>query len=62
MTLALLLKIALIVIMVRSVYVVITLLKHSSKNWVDIIFHLSVAFVALYYYIEHFKTFLGIFP
>jgi hypothetical protein len=44
-----LVKIALIIIVIRSVYVAVT-----SRNWLEILFNLSVALVALYYYIANF--------
>lgn len=44
-----LVKIALIIIVIRCVYSAVT-----SRNWLDILFYLSVALVALYYYITNF--------
>lgn len=44
----LLLQIALIIIIVRSVYVVVQ--THlPRKNWLEVLFHGSVAVVALYF-------------
>jgi hypothetical protein len=43
----LLIQIALIIIVVRSVYVVVQRMNIRSKNWLDILFHLSIVVVAL---------------
>ena len=43
---ALLIQIALIIIIVRSVYVVVQRMNMHSKNWLDILFHASIAIVA----------------
>ncbi|MDB5083308.1 MAG: hypothetical protein JWN30_194 [Bacilli bacterium] len=51
------LQIALLIILVRSVYVAIQLLNSSHKAWLDILFHISVAIFALFYYSEHFGHF-----
>jgi steroid 5-alpha reductase family enzyme len=40
-------QIALIIIVVRSVYVVVQRINSSHKAWIDILFHASVAIVAL---------------
>ena len=41
-------KIAMIVIVVRSVYVLVQ--THlPRKNWIDVLFHLAVAVAALYF-------------
>lgn len=42
-----LIQIALIIIIVRSIYVVIQRVNIHSKNWLDIFFHISIAIVAL---------------
>lgn len=44
---SLLFQIALIIIVVRSVYVVVKLFNVSKKNWLDILFHASIAVVGL---------------
>ncbi len=51
---AILVKIALIIIMVRCVYVAVTELNGFPKHWFDILFYLSVALVALSYYLQRF--------
>jgi hypothetical protein len=40
-------QIALIIILVRSVYVVVQKINTSHKAWLDILFHASIAIVAL---------------
>jgi len=40
-------QIALIIIIVRSIYVVAGLINLPSKRWLDILFHLSIAIVCL---------------
>ncbi|GIM47984.1 hypothetical protein DNHGIG_35330 [Collibacillus ludicampi] len=55
---ALLIKIALIIIMVRCIYVAFKC-KHSI---LDMLFYVSVVIVAFAYYLEHFHSFLGIYP
>lgn len=54
---ALLIKLALIIIIGVSIYKAI---KHN--HWLDILYYLSIALVALHYYIVHFGSFLGILP
>jgi len=44
---SLLIQIALIIIIVRSVYVIVQRMGVHSKNWLDILFHASIAIVAL---------------
>lgn len=48
-----LVKIALIIIVIRSVYVAVT-----KRHWLEILFNLSVAVVALNYYIANFHHLL----
>jgi hypothetical protein len=43
----LLVQIALIIIIVRSVYVVVQKVGLPKKPWLDILFHVSIAIVAL---------------
>lgn len=43
----LLVQIALIIIIIRSVYVTVQKVGQSKKPWLDILFHASVAIVAL---------------
>lgn len=43
----LLFQIALLIIVARSVFVVFNLLNRGRKEWIDILFHISVAIVAL---------------
>jgi hypothetical protein len=42
-------QIALIIIIVRSVYVVVQRINTSHKAWMDILFHASIAIVALHF-------------
>jgi hypothetical protein len=50
----LLVKIALIIMMVRCLYVAISGLNNVHKNWLNILFYLSVGVVAVYFYIIRF--------
>lgn len=59
---ALVVKIALLIIIVRCVYVAVTLLNHTHKRWLDILFYFSVAIVALSYFLAQFHSFFGLFP
>ena len=43
----LLFQIALIIIVIRSVYMIVQRAGVRSKNWLDILFHGSIAIVAL---------------
>ena len=43
----LLVQIALIILIVRSVYVVVQKFQHARHNWLDLLFHASIAVVAL---------------
>jgi hypothetical protein len=43
----LLVQIALIIIIVRSVYVLIQRINASGTSWLDILFHAAIAIVAL---------------
>jgi hypothetical protein len=43
----LLFQIALIVMIVRSLFRAFKLFDHASKAWLDIVFHIAVAVVAL---------------
>jgi hypothetical protein len=54
---ALLVKIALLIIMVVSIYRAV-----HHRHWLDVLFYLSIVLVALHYYLSHFGSFLGIFP
>lgn len=44
---AILFQIALVIIVIRSVYVVVQGVNVRNKNWLDILFHASIAIVAL---------------
>lgn len=47
-------KIALIIIMIRCLYVAVSLFNNAQKHWLDILFYLSVTVVAYVYYLEHY--------
>lgn len=42
-----LVQIALILIVIRSVYMTFTLSQHSKKPWIDLLHYISVAIVAM---------------
>ncbi|MCU6795453.1 MULTISPECIES: hypothetical protein [Paenibacillus] len=44
-----LVQVALIIIIIRSLYVVIQKANLPSKFWLDILFHISVALIALHF-------------
>jgi hypothetical protein len=44
-----LVQIALIIIIVRSLYVVVQKANLASKFWLDLLFHASIALVALHF-------------
>jgi hypothetical protein len=44
-----LVQIALVIIIARSIYVVVQKAKLASQFWLDILFHISVALVALHF-------------
>ena len=43
----LIIQIALILIIARSLYVMVLEIKNKRKNWLDILYHASVAIVAI---------------
>ncbi len=40
-------QVALLIIIFRSIYVTVMMINRPLKNWMDILFHASIAIVAL---------------